>query len=85
MKSKILNLLLIVTSLLGYLEWGGGNASFLFQAEGEVLSKMWSEPSSVLHPFIVFPILAQLNLDSKLLKELRKTTRGKIIRCCEWR
>jgi hypothetical protein len=62
MKSKLLNLVLIITSLLGYLEWGGGNASFLFQAEGEVLSKMFSDPSSVLHPFIVFPMLAQLLL-----------------------
>ncbi len=32
MKSKILNFFLIITSLLGYLEWGGNSHSFLFQA-----------------------------------------------------
>lgn len=32
MKRKILNGLAVLTSLVGYLEWGGGNSSFLFQA-----------------------------------------------------
>ncbi|HQW01354.1 MAG TPA: hypothetical protein PLR30_02715 [Saprospiraceae bacterium] len=62
MKSKLLNLLLIVTSLLGYMEWGGGNHLFLFQAEGQVLAKMFTEPMSVLHPFTVLPIIGQLLL-----------------------
>lgn len=62
MKSKLLNLLLIITSLFGYLEWGGGNHSFLFQAEGEVLAKIFTDPASVLHPFTVLPIIGQLLL-----------------------
>lgn len=62
MKSKLLNLLLIVSSLLGYLEWGGDNHSFLFQAEGEVLAKIFTDPASVLHPFTVLPIIGQLLL-----------------------
>jgi hypothetical protein len=61
-KSKLLNLLLIVTSLFGYLEWGGGNHTFLFQAEGEVLSKLFSNPASVLHPLTVLPIIGQILL-----------------------
>ena len=39
MKPKILNALLIVTSLLGYLEWSGDSHTFLFQAEAEILYK----------------------------------------------
>ncbi len=62
MKSKLLNLLLIVTSLFGYLEWGGDNHSFLFQAEGQVLAKIFTDPASVLHPFTVLPIIGQLLL-----------------------
>jgi hypothetical protein len=62
MKSKLLNLLLIVTSLFGYLEWGGGNHSFLFQAEYEVVSKLFTDPASVLHPFTVLPIIGQVLL-----------------------
>jgi hypothetical protein len=62
MKSKILNFLLIITSLGGYLEWGGGNNSFLFEAEGELLSKMFTDPASVIHPFTVIPLFGQLVL-----------------------
>lgn len=33
MKGKIFNIILIITSLFGYLEWSGDSHSFLFQAE----------------------------------------------------
>lgn len=62
MKNKILNLLLIITSLLGYLEWSGNNHSFLFQAETEILSKLFNTPNSILHPFTIVPLLGQLIL-----------------------
>ena len=62
MKSKILNILLIVTSLIGYLEWSGDSSSFLFQAEAEIFSKVFSDPQSVLHPFTVIPFIGQLLL-----------------------
>lgn len=62
MKNKILNLLLIITSLLGYLEWSGNNHSFLFQAEAEILSKLFNSPNSILHPFTIVPLLGQLIL-----------------------
>lgn len=62
MKSKILNFLLILTSLFGYLEWSGGNHSFLFQGEIEIISKMFTDPASVIHPFIILPFLAQVIL-----------------------
>lgn len=62
MKSKLLNLLLIVTSLFGYLEWGGDNHTFLFNAEYEVLSKLFTDPASVLHPFTVLPMIGQILL-----------------------
>lgn len=62
MKSKILNVLLIITSLIGYLEWSGDSSSFLFQAEAEIFSKIFSDPQSVLHPFTVIPFIGQLLL-----------------------
>lgn len=62
MKGKLLNFLLIVTSLFGYLEWGGDNHSFLFQAEGQVLSKIFTDPASVLHPLTVMPMIGQILL-----------------------
>lgn len=62
MKAKILNGLLIVTSLLGYLEWAGNNHLFLFQAEGEIFSKLITDTKSVLHPFVLLPIIGQVLL-----------------------
>ena len=59
---RILNALLILTSLIGYLEWGKGNSSFLFQTEWEILSKIASDPISILHPFTVLPIAGQILL-----------------------
>jgi len=62
MKGRIINLLLILTSLTGYLEWGGNSHSFLFQAEGEILSKLFTNPMSVLHPFTSVPMIGQVVL-----------------------
>ncbi len=62
MKGKILNTLLIVTSLLGYLEWSGNSSSFLFQVEAEIFSKLFTDPAAVLHPFTVIPFIGQLLL-----------------------
>lgn len=62
MKQKILNALLIVTSLSAYLEWGGENSMFLFQGEIEVLTKLFREPSAAAHPFTLLPLLGQLIL-----------------------
>ena len=62
MRFKILNLLLVLSSLLGYLEWGGGHHLLLIQAEGEILTKLFTNPMSVLHPFILLPMIAQVIL-----------------------
>ncbi|WP_264520769.1 hypothetical protein [Flavobacterium sp. N1994] len=74
MKSKILNLLLILTSLIGYLEWGKSNHLFLFQVEMELFSKMFTHPSTVLHPFVLLPFLGQLLLLITLFQSTTKRT-----------
>jgi hypothetical protein len=69
MKSKVLNFLLIITSLFGYLEWGGNNQMFLFQAEAEIVSKLFTDPVSVMHPFIVLPVAGQALLVVTLFQQ----------------
>lgn len=69
MKSKILNLGLILTSLFGYLEWGENNSMFLFQGEWEVLSTLFSDPLSIIHPFTMLPLLGQILLISTLFQK----------------
>lgn len=61
-KQRQFSLLLILLSLIGYLEWGGDNHNFLFEAEWEILQKMMSDPTSVLHPFITIPLIGQILL-----------------------
>ncbi len=62
MKNKILNFLLIITSLIGYLEWSGDSHTFLFQGEAEIVYKLFTNPASVIHPFILFPLIGQILL-----------------------
>lgn len=69
MKKKILNGLALLTSLFGYLEWGGGNGAFLFQAELEVLGKLFSDPVSAAHPFTLLPLLGQVLLLVTLIQK----------------
>lgn len=59
---RILNTCLLLTFLIGYLEWGKGSHLFIFQGEAEVFSKALKEPFSVLHPFILIPFFGQLML-----------------------
>lgn len=62
MKHRLLNLGLILSSLFGYLEWGLNNHTFLFQAEAEVLSKLFGDFASVAHPFTLLPLAGQVIL-----------------------
>ena len=75
MKGKILNALLIISSLFGFLEWGHNNKMFLFQLEAEIVSKIFNDPKSVLHPFTIIPFLGQV----LLLITLFQRSPGKIL------
>ena len=69
MKSKILNALLLFSSLFGFLEWGHDKKMFLFQIEAEVFSKMPHDPLAILHPFILLPLIGQILLIITLIKK----------------
>ncbi len=58
---KILNLCLLLSSLLGYLEWGGGQHSFLGQAEYDLLFSS-TTTDNFAHPFVLIPLAGQLLL-----------------------
>ena len=62
MKSKILNTLLLISSLFGFLEWGQDKKMFLIQVEAEIFSKILKDPGSLIHPFILLPMLGQILL-----------------------
>jgi len=62
MKSKLLNGALILTSVIAYLEWGHNNSTFLFTAEAEVITKLFTHPAEAAHPFTLVPLIGQLLL-----------------------
>jgi hypothetical protein len=51
------------------LEWSGNHHIFLFEAEIEIFSKLFTSPNSVIHPFIVLPLMAQFLLLFTLLQK----------------
>ena len=59
---KILSVCLLLTSLIGYLEWGKGNHNFLFQVEYSLFFSSIGTSESFLHPFILIPLIGQLIL-----------------------
>ncbi|MBK8704259.1 MAG: hypothetical protein IPN33_11995 [Saprospiraceae bacterium] len=59
---KILNILLILTSLFGYIEWGKDQHSFLFQMEYELIFGAARNASNFAHPIILLPLLGQLTI-----------------------
>lgn len=69
MPKKALNFLLLLASLIGYLEWGQGRSMFLIQAEVEMFGKALQDPLSVIHPFTLLPVLGQLALLVTLLQK----------------
>ena len=74
MKGKIINALLLLSSLFGYLEWGKGTSAFLFQAEYEVLKIGFTHPQSVSHPFTLIPLLGQFLLLVSLFRKAPSKT-----------
>ncbi|MBK7867734.1 MAG: hypothetical protein IPJ75_12585 [Ignavibacteriales bacterium] len=58
----LLNLLLVITSLLGYLEWGKDERIFLLEGEILIISKLFTDFTSVIHPFILLPMAGQILL-----------------------
>lgn len=70
MKSKILNLLLVLTSFAGYLEYGKDSRFFFIQAEAEIFEKLFSNPLSVAHPFVVLPLVGQILLLFTLFQKI---------------
>jgi uncharacterized membrane protein len=59
---KLLNFLALLSFQIGYLPWSKDKALFIFQAEDAIWTKAMTNPSSVLHPFIIVPLAGQLLL-----------------------
>jgi len=61
-KSKRLNIALILCSLIGYLEWGEDQSTFLIMAELDIIKGLFTNISSVVHPLTFIPLIGQILL-----------------------
>lgn len=68
-RKKVLNFLLILTSLIGYLEWPN-NHGFLFQLQYELLFGTARDIKNFLHPAILFPVTGELILIFTLFQKI---------------
>ena len=68
MKRRILLILLLLSTLLGFLEWGE-NQKFIFQIEVDLIRKVFNDPLSLLHPLIILPFLGQILLIIQIMKK----------------
>jgi hypothetical protein len=66
---KILNACLLLSFQFGYLEWSKTNHLFIFQAEKEIFIKAGTSPITLLHPFILVPLVGQIMLFITLFKQ----------------
>lgn len=62
MRIKALLILIILASLLGYMEWGQNNTAFIFEAEFQIIKGLFTDITSVIHPLTIIPLIGQLVL-----------------------
>lgn len=72
---KVLNICLLLTSLVGYMEWGGGNHAFIFKLEFDLIFGSTHHSGSFLHPFVLIPLIGQLMLIWSVVQKIP----GKVI------
>jgi len=57
---RLFNVGLLLSFLICYLEWGGGNSGFLFQFEYQIFFR--NNSRDFIHPLIIIPFLGQIFL-----------------------
>ncbi len=71
LKIKLANFLMLLSSLIGYLEWSN-NKRFVFSLEAELFIKSLQGPKDIMNPFIIIPLIGQLLLVFTLFQKSPK-------------
>lgn len=61
-KRRLTHIGLVLTSFIGYLEWGADQSMFLIQGEWDIIQQVFTDPAATLHPFIWLPMIGQVLL-----------------------
>ena len=70
MNHRIYNLLLTVSTLIGYLRWGDDQWAFLIKMEWELLKEIVQNPSVFFNPVVLIPLVGQIFL---IIAAIKKT------------
>lgn len=60
MNNRLINIGLVLAFFICYMEWGGGNSSFVFQSEYQIFTQSASWRDNFAHPIILAGLLGQL-------------------------
>jgi hypothetical protein len=71
-------MVLILASLIGYLEWGKQMHTILFNVEVDLLVKLFTHPKSVIHPFTLLPLIGQILLFISVFKQKPNKTLNRL-------
>lgn len=62
MNNRLINIGLVLAFCICYMEWGGGNSSFVFQSEVQIFTQSESWRDNFAHPIILAGLIGQLIL-----------------------
>lgn len=62
MTNRLINIGLVLAFFICYMEWGGGNSSFVFQSELQIFTQSESWRDNFAHPIILAGLIGQLIL-----------------------
>ncbi|HAP00680.1 MAG TPA: hypothetical protein DCQ93_02035 [Bacteroidetes bacterium] len=65
-------LLLLISFLFCFLEWGNNHSSFIFQLEYEILMNTNQASENFMHPLILFPFIGEILLLILIFKKKPK-------------
>lgn len=76
MKIKLISLFILLSTFVVYLEWSKTEQMFLFEMEWEIFRRNFTDITSVIHPFIILPLLGQILL---IISLFQKKTNKRLI------
>ncbi len=69
LRIRLILVCLIITPLFCYLEWGGGQSSFLYEIEWKLITLKTGDGGTLTHPLVFLPMAGQLLLIINLFRQ----------------
>ncbi len=70
-RKKIVNIVIVLSSFIGYLEWGKNQHAYIFQVIFDLFSKK-DDLEALIHPLIIIPLVGFVILMTTLFQQKPK-------------